>query len=845
MKNKEKGSVSIFLCSIFMILIVFTCTIIDFTRIQIAKGQADRRLLLATHSILGAYDSQLQNQYGIFGRNLMDIPSTEQELLDYMKPVSKALTNHDTQSVSIIKTYSINNPSYIKLQILEYMKLRAPFIAIEPFLDKYAIFAKGAKTSEIIDNKNEIVSDIDAVENCFIRLQGCIEGIIINENKSMLKTNNKKAELHERYLKKIFSKDNSVKLYGKDEIPDISLREQLNSNIWDIDKDIAKYKKYLLDQEECIEAGYSSYLKILEAKKEISDLKKRLSGLSKESESYAEKSRSIRKKISKRKEDILKLEKDIDIEINSFEKMDKWIYNTFLPELQLLYRDGDNKESSYKSIAAEAVKEIELIEEKSKIIADKINAFKPRLENNEGKYIQQACTEVGEEIAGYEKLLAINSSGEMEIVNDILKMKKIISSNEAVLNSVSKNVEDLLELRQGIYSNWFTGIVEKNNKNQFFTYFSKDFRENYKEESSIQINRAHQEIDIIEKKLDEYSRELFFGYPNINKEDGVSIDSIISNAEAALPKFLGDKQGLVIDKEQLPSNIFKYVIQKSIEIYDVSIQEDTKIFGNLKNISEGMEEGLSELRNQVFVNEYITGMFRDACSNEEDDMTLSGFSKSEHHLKYEVEYVLFGNSVDEMNLAGALGMIFSIRIAMNSLSILMDSDKMNIITNMANSMAGWWSLGIGSIVMVALLTLSWAAMESVEDIKLLLKNKSVPIIKDADSFATDILGKVRNEISEDSGKKYMPSLSYHEYLKLLLFGGVVGEDTKLLRILDLAQLNIEKERCENICLSELSSGFEVKSEGEIKYLFFSLPFMPQSLKRNNNFRLSNKLILSY
>ncbi len=845
MKNKEKASVSIFLCSIFMILIVFTCTIIDFTRIQIAKGQAERRLLIGAHSMLGAYNSQLQNQYGIFGRDFTDISATEQEILEYMKPANSSLTNHDTQSVSLIKTYTINNPTYIKLQILEYMKLRAPFLAIEPFLDKYEIFAKGAKTSEIIDNKNKIVSEIDGIEDCFIKLQGYIEGIIINDQKSLLQLKNNKAKLYERYLKKIFVEGKEVKLYHENEIPDTALREQLNNNIWDLDRDINKYKKCLSDQEDCIRAGYFKYLKIIEAQKDITELKKRLAGLSRESESYTEKSRSIKKKISKRKNEIKTLEKEMLIEIISFEEMDGWIYKTFLPELQLLYKDGSNLEMSYKSIAAEAVKEIELIEEKSKIIADKIDMFKLELENKEGKYVQQACTEVAKEIVEYEKLLAINSSGEMEMVNDILKMKQTITNNEEVLSSVSKNIECLYAFRQGIYSNWFTNIVEKNNRNQFFTYFSKTFKENYKEEKAILINTACKEIDIIEEKMNGYSRKLYFKYPSVNKDDSLLLDTVIANAESILPSFLTEKEGLLIDKERLPSNAIKSLKQETSKLENISIEENSKILKKLTGISDAIEQGLCELRNEIYVNEYIAGMFRDACSAEEEDMTLAGFSKSEHKLKYEIEYILLGNPVDEMNLAGVLGIIFSIRVAMNSLSILMDNDKMNIITNMANSMAGWWSLGIGSIVIIALLTLAWAAIESAEDIKLLLNNKSVPVFKDGDSFSTDIFGKIKNTVTEDTKKEYTPSLSYHEYLKILLLAGIAGEEEKLLRILDLAQLNIEKERGEDIYLSELSSALEVKSEGHIKYLFFSLPFMPQKLKNNNEYRLTNKLILSY
>ncbi|PKM94582.1 MAG: hypothetical protein CVU84_10990 [Firmicutes bacterium HGW-Firmicutes-1] len=75
---------------------------------------------------------------------------------------------------------------------------------------------------------------------------------------------------------------------------------------------------------------------------------------------------------------------------------------------------------------------------------------------------------------------------------------------------------------------------------------------------------------------------------------------------------------------------------------------------------------------------------------------------------------------------------------------------------------------------------------------------------------------------------------------------MVKEDTKLLRILDLIQLNISKERGETILLENYVSAFESEADFEVNFIFFKLPFMSRRAKElGSNFSFSKKVKVSY
>ncbi|PKM51276.1 MAG: hypothetical protein CVV02_07925 [Firmicutes bacterium HGW-Firmicutes-7] len=891
MRYRPEGAVSIFLCGVLLILIVFSCTIIDVTRIHIAQSQAERALLNASHSILASYDSQLQSQYGIFARDFSSKETIQNDLIHYIQPSLNPNSIKETSSIKernpikqkkesfnlfkydisvkgISGDYSLINTDYIKLQILEFMKYRAPFIALEPFLEKMGIMSKASKTTEIITQKNEVVSEVQALQNSFIKLEMLIDGIMIDMDKgAIISDHNGNPVLSPNYIKKIVTADSYASpIYSEKEMPLESYRDLLNKNIWKVDETLFVYKENLLGCEATIKDAFTSLRDIEILRKQKTKLEAKLARLSMDSENYGLRVFDLQLSISLIEQQIEEEEEKMRAIVKEFYALDKEIYDILLPKIKLLLDEYIPSEK-YGNIGLleEALVEIEIIKKQTPVVAQKIDAFKGVLENKEGIYIADTCKSIKEELKGYEKLLGINEEKEVTVVNDILAMEEIINKNIDVLSQIEENVYNLTSNRELMFGLWWKQNVQPNDDTKdLLALFEKDFISSiYKPLVGNPKLQVFQNLEDIEQKLDHYNREMFFDYSSISTEvkKGFDFSHFVEMAKGLFPQINLPNLELDISEKSLPSSSKGMLpIEQEEKLVKIDISASNHFLDILKKMGGDLIERFVDLRNAIYINEYVVGMFRCATDHQKDEnglvserVTLNNYTKSKHYLNYEVEYVLFGQVLDYANLIAACAVIFALRVALNTISLLSDMDKMNAITNTANAIAGWWSLGIGSIVVTVILTLIWAMTESVYDVQKLLAGERIPIIKNSDTWQTDILSGITNVVKESAKeitpveeKSYLPSLSYVDYLRLMLLGGLVDEETKLLRILDLIQLNISKERGEEIFLSNYISAFEVEADFEVNYIFFNLPFMPSRAKElGDYFNFNKKVKVSY
>lgn len=886
----QKGSISIFLACIFLVLITFTCTIIDVARINVAKVQAERALFSAGHSVLASYDSQLQSQYGIFGRTDYS-EELNDTLLHYVEPtlnpnIIKKETNpylnssqventsfnlyqYNIKSININQRFSLSNSSYLKLQILEFMKYRAPLVALEPFIDRLNIINRASKTTEIIEEKNNIVTEVQVLENSFIQLETLIDGILIDNGKLKTSTDGRPL-VTSHYIKRIFTQDEtnaSYSAYTTEEIPLASLRDTLESNVLRLDETIIKYKSSLNNCEEAIGDAISYYKRLLSLKDRLNRLKKRLSYLDSSSESY----KSLKSRINDTKREIKESKKQIKEAVSKFKESDTWIYNEAIPIFNMLYEESDlTYPKTYIDLHRAALGEIEKIKAQSPSIVKKIEEIKPSLENKEGQFIQNTCTSINNELQEYEKLLGINEDSSLSLVNDLLAMEVTLNENINVLKDIEKEVTLLIGSKKNNYNYWWhkaTSTFNDEDLKELLDYFPCEFGQSIGTASKVDLEGVYKNLDIIETKLDDYNRNLFFDYSSMNyqEDDPFDLDLLITCVKNSFPQVNLPQINKKIDIAKLPSNEVEISQELNLEpIKEINIESNNNMLDVLKKITGFMENEFFDLRNALYINEYVVGMFRCATEHKDNKMdpddiplTLNHYFKNNHYLNYEVEYILFGHENETSNLMATIGTIFAIRIALNTISLLSDFDRMKMINNLANSIAGWWSLGIGSIVIVVVLTFVWAIIESVSDMQRLLNGESVPLVKDSYTWETDLdngtaqLYKKTNENRDDdanvcNSQTYLPTFSYVDYLRVLLLSNIVNEDKKLLRILDIIQLNLCHERNEDVNLKHYITAFETEAVFEIEYIFFKLPFMPTKAKKlGNTFTFSKTVTLSY
>ena len=196
-----------------------------------------------------------------------------------------------------------------------------------------------------------------------------------------------------------------------------------------------------------------------------------------------------------------------------------------------------------------------------------------------------------------------------------------------------------------------------------------------------------------------------------------------------------------------------------------------------------------------------------------------------HLLVNEWEYIIKGSNDDEENYRACRTRLFIARNALNLISIYSDPEKTELIISVAESITP----GPLGLVTQAILAEAWAALETEEDIEDLYGDKRVPILKRGDQWKTDlgavldsteVRGKLDDESKElleekkdelsglagsiETVSQFKYGLNYDEYLMVMIMS--LNENVRLLRIMDLVQINMKYRYYKDFNLMEYYTG---------------------------------------
>jgi len=264
---------------------------------------------------------------------------------------------------------------------------------------------------------------------------------------------------------------------------------------------------------------------------------------------------------------------------------------------------------------------------------------------------------------------------------------------------------------------------------------------------------------------------------------GIVVDNLIK--EKSYPPL---KQEIELRNEQvingLPSNGY----------------EDS-LFNDLKRIVENGIPSLSEIKKKskdtFLVDEYIMRHFLNHKRGHEirDTFFLN-----------EIEYVLKGNLNDKRNYNAVRTDLFIMRNVLNLIHINNDPEKRKNIEAVAAVLTLVKGEEIGAIVVAE----AWAAAETENDLRLLEDGKEVALLKSKDNWAVPISLTLEYLWKEDYIKpKQMNGYDYEDYLRILLF--LENREKKLLRCMDLIQLNMKGSYHRDFDLKEYYGGFQFEA----------------------------------
>ena len=202
-------------------------------------------------------------------------------------------------------------------------------------------------------------------------------------------------------------------------------------------------------------------------------------------------------------------------------------------------------------------------------------------------------------------------------------------------------------------------------------------------------------------------------------------------------------------------------------------------FGDPSDIPK-IEDFMYEGTTMFAVSEYALSVF----GNHVDG------ARKDHFFGNEVEYLIAGKHDDNANYSNIKHRLRAIRFVMNNVALLSDSAKMAKVEEIALVASAITGESLYEAIKIGIVE-AWVAAETGNDLMLLENGDKVALIKTPSQWATQNIidiweGWTSSEITyaADRGGQ-----SYKDYLRLMLF--VLDRETKLLRMMDLMQINLK------------------------------------------------------
>ncbi len=234
-------------------------------------------------------------------------------------------------------------------------------------------------------------------------------------------------------------------------------------------------------------------------------------------------------------------------------------------------------------------------------------------------------------------------------------------------------------------------------------------------------------------------------------------------------------------------------------------KENTAFSGILSSLEKLPQlTDLETLKSEIYSNEYILSFFYNHIDEKKQECFFSN----------EVEYILYGSFSDKENYKKARRAVYTIRTALNAAYLYSNPEKLEQTLAFAESLTPGPFVPLTQLLIIT----AWSALEASNDLKNLEAGNKIALIKSEQSWKMDlsevISGVIDGAMIENNSSS---GLSYASYLRLLLL--TEKSETKLLRIMDLIQINLKGTDRQDFVLSNLFCGFSLKAELQKKSIY--------------------------
>ena len=783
--DNNRGAITVYLSIILSAVIMLSGVLMDIVRIRAAEVQVRRAANTAALSALAGYNTKLKAEYGLFALQSSDIAYLNETTEDYFG--KNLLSNIEDingkhQMYNFLKGIMLNN-QYKDVDYIDLYNYEVEGVEVTPIYN----FTENEITRQQIVEYMKYRAPVQFAENFMEKIDYVASSADITSSYKQKIAIEKKLGSIEKAMKRLQGHIDELNNFDSgnfDSSP--ASNSQLIRNI----KSIALEEIY----KECKKASFE--------KLETPEKEQALDMMQSIGELYSD------------------ARKQSENGINLLDEL--------LSEGISAIKGGILELENIKVISKQAKKDLETF----KAILQDLKS-----KNKSGKIESSKIIDtMQKDLDKYEKLLDTENSQSiyMDLNNNLEALNQIQASIHRLPNWVTVESEEisndtLNKLENIVDEGTGTDIVDQHQFDVLILEITSDPKVNSIYEAARGYKTLHDILDNTKgSKGNDPRKNIAAAVKNIRKE---------IQGETTNPKKIEDTKLLpsYTVNGLYPNKIYSEDVQATVELnfgeaevveqFNADFNEESTFveegFEYIINFAKILKDKSLDLRNEIYVNEYILSVFKDSV--EIDESNTDGKSKSTFFEKSEVEYIIGGNGDEAINKILVNGQILLIRFGMNTLHVYSDSGKRLKALEIATAVAGFTGFGIP--IAHNLIMCAWGTAEAISDIKHIYDGKKVPFIKNIENWETDLLpsGFVTKESTEGAERESsLMDFDYHDYLRLLLL--VKAEEAKMNRIEDLIQLNVQQSN-PDFKLNSCNTYIKVNAEVSIKYWFITKLFV--------------------
>lgn len=795
MKLKNNfGQITVFLSIILLAVIILAGVLVDASRAGAAEAIVKKSVESAARSVLADYSSKLKENYGIFSFTAKNEDVLNDEVRKYLSRNlmiqeegeknngNAKFYGFNIERVNVTPVFNLSENEVMKSQILEYMKYRAPKEIVDGFLERLSAVRNMGKMSEAYKKKVEIDKALGRMDKVQQSLKKSIDGTGENDVGGNFVNG---FNVNGTWLK-------AFDCY----IASCNKLDMLNKDLELINTEIASLQQDTSDSEESTSNDENTSDETDKTKKESKS--KRLIELFANRNSIVGSISNLKGSIDSIWNNICYTMTDNFIEPN--EKA--------LQQIDKILELGKNAES--------AIGELE--------------AFMKENFNDEDDYTGDFSVTLSEDIKNIKGLILGGQRANIMIGQ--------LEKNTDVLTGIMEKLDQLNDSLKGTTGSAFEISVLKNDILKMVGDYGNI-------EYTYEKNVKEKVMDDPRKSQAAKLKEALLGklFDDRNYTDaGIVGDELPSNKKLVSKNFNDEDAPYIFFENTSDENqtgakgSVEYrgalgKIAEEADLYDEEGGFQVNALDFAGGIGKLLEGDISKLRDNIYINEYIMGMFKNQVpalqksEREEKKYFLNGVARDEKETFYEseVEYILHGNASEIANKTMTDAQILLLRFGADTLHVYMDPKKKELSVVTATAIAGWWTGGAGIPILSNLIMCAWGMGEALIDLKDLKEGKQVPLYKSQGDWKLDI-GLPKTDGPKTDSRL---SFSYYDYLRLFLLA--MNEDKKLGRLEDLIEMNFGLNN-PGFKASGCNTYVRVEAVVSMNNLFVSKLFMPANIR---------------